>query len=221
MNLERTTGVILRLRSLTDSSLIVHWLTPDLGRLATVAKGARRPKSSFRGQLDLFYRADFSFARSARSELHNLRETKTTATHATLREDLGWLRQASYAAALIEQTTETESPLPVLYEQYCQLLAELSQHPPQPQTIYAFEIKLLTDLGLAPNLAESSLTPGSRQILEPLGNLDWPAIFRLRLSPSQSTELRQYLHAYLIYHTGKIPKSRPSAIGEPLESPRI
>jgi DNA repair protein RecO (recombination protein O) len=214
MNLERTTGVILRLRPLTDSSLIVQWLTPDLGRIATVAKGARRPKSSFRGQLDLFYTADFSFARSSRSELHNLRETKTIATQPRLREDLTWLRQASYAAALIEQTTETESPLPVLYEQFSRFLSELSQHPPQPQTIYAFEIKLLADLGLAPNLSESSLTPGSRQILERLISLDWPAIFRFRLSPAQSTELHQYLHAYLIYHTGKIPKSRAGALGE-------
>jgi DNA repair protein RecO len=213
MNLERTTGVILRLRLLTDSSLIVHWLTPDLGRLATVARGARRPKSAFRGQLDLFYSAEFSFARSSRSELHALRETKTIATHAPLRQELGWLQQASYAAALIEQNTEIESPLAVLYQQFTQLLVELPQHPPQPQTIFAFEIKLLTDLGLAPNLAESSLTPGSWQILEKLNHLDWPSIFRLRPSPSQSTELSQYLHAYLIYHTGKIPRGRAATLG--------
>ena len=71
---ERTIGLILRIRPLTETSLIVQWLTPDLGRVSTVAKGARRPKSPFRGKLDLFYAADFSFQRSRRSELHNLRE---------------------------------------------------------------------------------------------------------------------------------------------------
>ena len=65
MGFERTTGVVLRTRPLTETSLIVQWLTPDLGRVATVAKGARRPKSPFRGQIDLFYRAEFSFMRSA------------------------------------------------------------------------------------------------------------------------------------------------------------
>jgi recombinational DNA repair protein (RecF pathway) len=40
---ESATGLVLRIRPLTETSLIVHWLTPDLGRLATVAKGARRP----------------------------------------------------------------------------------------------------------------------------------------------------------------------------------
>ena len=78
---ERSIGVILRVRPLTETSLIVHWLTPDLGRVATVAKGARRPKSPFRGKLDLFYEADFSFQRSRRSELHNLREVVLRETH--------------------------------------------------------------------------------------------------------------------------------------------
>jgi DNA repair protein RecO (recombination protein O) len=214
MNLERTTGVILRLRPLTDSSLIVQWLTADFGRLATVAKGARRAKSSFRGQLDLFYSAEFSFARSVRSELHTLRESKTLATHASLRQDLVWLQQACYAAALLEQTTETETPLPVLYEQFSQFLAELPRHPPQPQTIFAFEMKLLSDLGLRPNLAEAALTPGSRQILDKIIKLDWPSIFRLRLSPAQLPEIRQFLHQFLVYHVGKIPKGRASTLTE-------
>src|SRR6266545_4502888 len=109
---EKTLGLILRTRPLTETSLIVHWLTPELGRIATVAKGARRPKSPFRGKLDLFYEAEFSFSRSKRSELHNLREVMLRDTHSVLREDMARLQQASYASTLIEQTTETETPLP-------------------------------------------------------------------------------------------------------------
>ena len=71
--IETATGLILRTRPLTETSLIIHWLTPTFGRLATVAKGARRPKSPFLGRLDLFYEADFSFSRSRRSDLHILR----------------------------------------------------------------------------------------------------------------------------------------------------
>src|SRR5436190_23742686 len=58
---ERTQGLILRTRPLSGVSLIVQWLTPDAGRIATVAKGARRSNSPFRGKLDLFYLAYFSF----------------------------------------------------------------------------------------------------------------------------------------------------------------
>ena len=61
MSIESTAGVVLRLRPLTETSLIVNWLTRDFGRIATVAKGARRPKSPFRGQIDLFYVVDGMF----------------------------------------------------------------------------------------------------------------------------------------------------------------
>src|SRR5512133_2847716 len=98
--IESATGLVLRTRPLTETSLIIHWLTPSLGRLATVAKGARRAKSPFRGKWDLFYLADFSFSRSRRSELHILREVSLRETHSRLREDLGLLQQASYCAAL-------------------------------------------------------------------------------------------------------------------------
>src|SRR4051794_29454674 len=113
---ERTTGLILRTRPLTETSLIVQWLTSDLGRLSTVAKGARRPKSPFRGKLDLFYLAEFSFIRSRRSELHTLCEVGLLETHGRLRQELGYVRQAAYCAALIEQTTETETPLPSVFD---------------------------------------------------------------------------------------------------------
>src|SRR5471032_787550 len=96
--IESTRGIILRPRPLTETSLIVHWLTPDFGRIATVAKGARRAKSPFAGKLDLFYVADFSFTRSRSSQLHNLREVSLRETHGAIRQDMARLQQAAYAA---------------------------------------------------------------------------------------------------------------------------
>jgi DNA repair protein RecO (recombination protein O) len=209
---QRTTGLILRTRPLTETSLIVNWITPDLGRLSTVAKGARRPKSPFRGKLDLFYLAEFTFARSRRSDLHALREVSLRHTHATLRRDLGWLDQAAYATALIEQTTETETPLPVLFELLSGLLHHLPHHPPQPQTVFAFEMKLLVESGLRPGLAQSNLSGGARQILERLTAGDWAASATLKLSPPQAAEIGQFLHGFLVYHFGKVPPSRDAAL---------
>lgn len=209
---ERTIGIVLRTRPLTETSLIVHWLTPDLGRIATVAKGARRPKSPFRGQVDLFYVADISFARSARSDLHTLREAKLLEPHIALRVDLDYLEQAAYCAKLVEQATETETPLPGLFERFTNLLKELPKQPAQPQTIFAFEMKLLEDLGLQPDLEHSRLSPGSRQLLERFTQLDWPALFRLKLSDPQIAEIGQFLHGFLIYHLERIPKGRAQAL---------
>jgi len=214
--IETATGLVLRTRLLTETSLIVHWLTPNLGRLATVAKGARRPKSPFHGKLDLFYLADFSFSRSRRSELHPLREVSLRETHRALRQELAYLQQASYCAALIEQTTETETPLPAIFALMACVLQFLPAHPPQPQTLFAFEFKLLSELGLKPDQQRSNLSPGTKQLLKALTEMDWPILSCLKPSEAQIAELRQFLHGFLIYHLGRIPRGRDPALGPPL-----
>ena len=196
---ERTTGIVLRIRPLTESSLIVHWLTRELGRIATVAKGACRPKSPFRGKLDLFYLCEFSFARSRRSDLHTLREVSLQEMHPALRRDLGWLEQATQAARLVEQNTETETPLPEYFHLLVGFLNNLPEHLPQQQTVLAFEMKLLRILGLSPNLATKNLTAGSKQILQKLDELDWPAVSRLKPTAAQIREVEHFLHVTVSY----------------------
>jgi DNA repair protein RecO (recombination protein O) len=210
---ESATGLILRVYPLTETSLIVHWLTPDLGRVATVAKGARRPKSSFRGKLDLFYLADFSFSRSRRSELHALREVTLKEAHSPLRRELALLQQTSYCAALIEQSTEKGTPIPVVFDLMMGLLKHLPTQTPQAQTIFSFELKLLTELGLKPDLDKSRLTPGAKQLVKALGESDWSLLARLKPTAAQVSELREFLHGFLIFHLGRIPKGRGSAMG--------
>jgi len=211
---ESAHGIILRIRPLTETSLIVHWLTAGLGRIATVAKGARRPKSPFAGKLDLFYAADFSFTRSRHSELHALREACLRETHGALREDILKLQQAGYAAAFIEQSTEIETPLPEIYDLVGGFLKYLCEHPPQPQTIFALELRLLRESGLEPELDETRLTPGTKKIIETLMTGDWNTAARLKLSGTQSGELRQFLHGFLIFHLGRLPRGRESALAE-------
>jgi DNA repair protein RecO (recombination protein O) len=210
--IETATGLVLRTRPLTETSLIIHWLTPALGRLATVAKGALRPKSPFRGKLDLFYLADFSFSRSRRSDLHTLREVSLRETHRALRRELTSLQQASYCATLIEQATETETPLPAIFDLMAGLLRHLSAEAPQPQAIFAFELKLLTELGLKPDPDKSKLNPGTKLLSKSLAERDWPFLSRLKPSEAQTAELRRFLHGYLIYHLGRIPPGRNAAL---------
>lgn len=216
--IESATGLVLRTRPLTETSLIVHWLTPELGRVATVAKGARRPKSPFRGKLDLFYLANFSFARSRTSELHNLREVSVLQTHEFLRCEIAYLQQAAYCVRLIEQATESETPLGSLFQLCLELLAALPVHPPQPQVIFAFELKLLVELGLEPDLSQAELTGGAKALLQNLARADWQEIFRLRFHPAQVKELRQFLNGFLIFHLGRLPKGRDAALVQQLNS---
>jgi len=209
---ERAYGIILRTRPLTETSLIVNWLTPDSGRISTVAKGARRTKSPFRGKLDLFYEADFSFQRSRRSELHALREIVLRETNAPLRTELGFLQQASYCSTLIEQTTETQTPLPDIYELFRGFIHALPKQPPKPRTVFAFELKLLEILGLAPDIGESKLQPEAQVLVNALTETDWAELPALRATAAQANAIKQFLHGFLIYHLGRIPKGRETAV---------
>jgi DNA repair protein RecO (recombination protein O) len=209
---QNAAGLILRTRPLTETSLIVHWLTPDFGRLATIAKGARRPKSPFLGKLDLFYLADFSFSRSRHSDLHILREAVLREMHGAIREDIWKLRQAAYATALIEQATETETPLPAVFELLRGFLDCLCRQKPSAQLVFAFELKFLRELGLNPDLRKTNLTAGAKQIVQAFLKSGWQACLRLKLAGAQTSELRQFLHGFLIFYLGRLPEGRAAAL---------
>jgi DNA repair protein RecO (recombination protein O) len=212
--IETASGLILRVRPLTETSLIVHWLTPKLGRIATVAKGARRSKSPFAGKLDLFYAADFSFQRSRRSDLHTLREVKLQTTHHAIREDILKLQQAGYATALIERATEAETPLPEIFELMRGFLAQLCQQPAQAQLVFALELKLLRELGLEPDFDNVALTPGAKKLVHAILQNDWAGGSRLKLSVAQHDELQRFFQNFLALHLGHVPRGRTAALAE-------
>lgn len=209
---ERAHGVILRIRPLTESSLIVQWLTPDFGRLATVAKGARRPKSAFLGKLDLLVSADLSFQRSRSSELHTLREVMVTDRRTAVTTQLQSLRVAAYAVHFIEQATETDTPIPDVYELFVALLDYLGSHEPAARTVYAFELKLLACLGMEPDPGATGMPVGAAQLARELLDTDWMDLAGLTAEATDVRALRQFLHGFLIFHLGKLPKGREDAL---------
>ena len=93
------------------------------------------------------------------------------------------------------------------------MLRHLLAQPPQPHTVFAFELKLLAELGLEPDLSQSRLSPGTRQLVKALTTSDWPVLARLKPSPAQVVELRQFLHGFLEYHLGRVLKGRAGALG--------
>jgi DNA repair protein RecO (recombination protein O) len=212
MATETAIGIILQTRSFTETSLIVHWLTPAFGRIATLARGARRPKSPFLGKLDLFYEAAFSFSRSRTGDLHALREVGLRTMHVELRSDISKLRQAAYVVALTREATESETPLPAVFALVQAFLKTLCAQPASRRLIFSFELKLLRELGLEPDWTQSRLAAGTGKIAGHLVNRDFDAGANLRLTDAQNEELRRFLHGFLIFHLGRLPKGRAAAL---------
>jgi DNA repair protein RecO (recombination protein O) len=213
MSPEMATGFVLRTRPLTESSLIVHWLTAELGRFATVAKGARRPKSPFRGKLDLFYEAQFSFQRSLRSDLHALREVALLGVPQAPRRDLGCLTQASYAARLVERSTEPEAPLPEVHDLFRGFLQCLEAGGASAAGMLAFELRLLTVLGGAPGNSALRLGTQALESWETLAGRPWSSLPAVDIRSRPGRELTLALGGYLEEALGSVPPERPQALG--------
>lgn len=146
--MENTPAILLRKTKLSDTSLILTWLTLAHGKLKTVAKGARQPKSRFAGRLDLFFTCEISFARSRKSELHTLREAELTDPHEGLRHDYERVALAAYFVELIELVTEPEHAVADLYDLLQRALRYLNDNAANLRALEHFERQLVRLLGI-------------------------------------------------------------------------
>jgi DNA repair protein RecO (recombination protein O) len=203
---ERAEGIILRTRPLSDTSLIVKWITAEQGIISTVAKGARRPKSPYSGKLDLFFAGQFSFVRSRRSELHTLHEISIRETHARLRTSLPLLHQAAWFTILLESATERDTPIPEIYSILQEYLRHLPQGDRTAEAMFLFEFKVLNALGFEPDLADTALSDEARHLLasdfEQL-----PHVIR-----EGKNQLNRLLRAAIIFALDRLPPQRDQAI---------
>ena len=146
--METTAAILLRKIKLTESSLIVTWFTETHGKLKTVAKGARRPKSAFAGRLDLFFAAEITYSRSSKSELHGLREVAVRDSREGLRMQYERTQMAAYFVELVEMTTEFEHAVPEVYDLLRRALDYLDKGAPNRRAMLHFESQLSQLLGL-------------------------------------------------------------------------
>lgn len=206
---QQSTGIIVRTRPLTESSLIIHWLTPDYGRIATVAKGARRPKSPFRGCLDLFFECEMAFLRHRRSELHTLVEVKISKTHPLLRRHLHLLEQVSFWVRILEKSTETESPVPEIYESFSNYLLALSNLELGNAAFCLNAIAFLEIMGIAPDWKKCFTGSDPRsQVISQLRNKGWAQIEMAATSPEPTASLATWLASFLERQFGPLKKPR-------------
>ena len=157
--MQATQAIVIRLTRLTETSLIVHWFTEAHGLVKTVAEGARRPKSPFAGQLDLFFGGEISLSRSRRGELHSLREVAIRDWREGLRHNYTSTLLAAYCCQLLEMAVEPGHPEPELHDLLKRALDHLDTTAPALRALRHFEAELARLLGVfhSQRLAELSL----------------------------------------------------------------
>jgi DNA repair protein RecO (recombination protein O) len=128
-----------------ETSLIVEAFSASHGRIALVARGARRPRSELRGVLQAFQPLALSWAGSG--ELRTL-------VRAEWRGGLPLVGGSAllcgfYVNELLLKLLPREDAHPGLFREYEDTLARLAEGADQALVLRGFELKLLAELGYA------------------------------------------------------------------------
>ena len=214
----------------SESSLIVEVFTRHHGRIALVAKGAKRPSSSFRPILLPMQRLHLAFGGDA--EIRSLKSAEWQGGHVMPTGDA--LLSGYYLNELLLTLLARDDPHPALFDIYARVVEVIaSQHGEVLQAaLRSYELLLLREVGLLPQLDQQTMTltaldPDTAYVLVPEGGLrlahsddrasltgaqwtllqsalaaDAPFTTTLRACAEVSTELKPQLRALLHYHCG-------------------
>src|ERR1700675_5081227 len=136
---------VLHAHPYRETSLIVEAFTADYGRVALVARGAKRPRSELRGVLQAFQPLTLSWAGGG--------ELKTL-IRAEWRSGLPLVSGSAllcgfYLNELLLKLLPREDAHPQLFNDYQDALARLAAGADQATVLRRFELRLLAELGYA------------------------------------------------------------------------
>jgi len=142
---EAQAGFVLHSYPFRETSLIVEAFTRDHGRIALVARGARRPRSSLRGVLSPFQPLLLSW--SGRSELGTLMRAEWQGGYLALEGET--LMCGFYLNELLLKLLPRDDPHERLYDAYQDTLSALAAGLEREGILRRFELRLLEELGYA------------------------------------------------------------------------
>jgi DNA repair protein RecO (recombination protein O) len=150
----KTEGIVLRSLRYGEADRILHFYTPDRGRVSAIAKGVRKTKSRFGGRLEPFFRLNLVLY-EGKSELLTVTSAETVAAHPRLREDARALDGAARACEAVARVFDDGDPHAGVYHLLGNQLALLDRDPSRASraNALAFRLKLLLAAGFAPHLA--------------------------------------------------------------------
>nr|WP_240162518.1 DNA repair protein RecO [Glaciimonas sp. PAMC28666] len=153
-------GFVLHSYPHRETSLILDVFTRDYGRIALVAKGAKRPLSKLRGVLQTFQPLSLSW--SGKSEIRTLTAAEWVGGMLPLEKSA--LLCGFYLNELLVKLLARDDAHPVLFNHYVVTLNKLAHQEPAPIVLRQFERALLKETGVS---GDFTVCTGTRQRVEP------------------------------------------------------
>jgi DNA repair protein RecO (recombination protein O) len=148
--LYKTEAIVLNSRKAREAERDLSLYTLSFGKMEMKAKGARKPKSRF-SAIEPFSHIELSFWWG--DELCIMREAKILSPFSELREDLSKIETASFIVRSADELTEPNHPEREIFYLLRDTLLWLTQKD-TPFIKSFFSLKLLSALGLSPQLSE-------------------------------------------------------------------
>ncbi len=136
---------VLHARPYRETSLIVETFSQAFGRVALVARGARRPRSAVRGLLMAFQPLSLSWF--GKGELRTLKHAEWQGGQLPLSGSA--LMCGFYLNELLLRLLPRDDPHPALFAHYQAALQALGRNETQPVVLRRFEKRLMQELGYA------------------------------------------------------------------------
>lgn len=144
-------GVVLRGVDYGETHRIVTLLTPELGKIGAMARGANRPQSRLRALVQPLVRATYSLAYQGRG-MAIIRQGEWLEGYRAIREDLWKHAYAGYAAELVERFVEDAKPEPGVYAFFRHWLEQLAAGKDPDVLARLFELRVCDWAGVRPVL---------------------------------------------------------------------
>lgn len=150
MSAEKTDAIVIRMADFSESSRVVTLFSQAFGKIAVVARGAKRLKSPFEAALDLLTVCEVVILRKSTSSLDLLTQAHLRKRFRPRSGDLGSLYGGYYVAELLDALSEEYDPHPLLYDEACLTLERLATQPGADRTLTRFELVILREIGQLP-----------------------------------------------------------------------
>jgi DNA repair protein RecO (recombination protein O) len=142
---ENQAGYVLHTYAYRETSLVVETFTRGHGRVAMIARGAKRPRSALRGSIMAFQPLGLTW--SGRGELRLLLRAEWQGGQQRLQGSA--LLCGFYLNELLLKLLPREDAHEQLYQEYQTALARLAAEPEPAAVLRRFEKALLRELGYA------------------------------------------------------------------------
>jgi len=149
-------GFVLHSYPYKETSLIVDVLSRDFGRVALVAKGAKRPHSKLRGVLQTFQ--PLAVGWSGKSEVRTLTAAEWVGGLPPLEKSA--LLCGFYLNELLVKLLARDDPHAALFDHYTEALTQLAHDESAPIVLRKFERALLKETGVATDFTVCTSTAG-------------------------------------------------------------